>query len=242
MTIKKSDSTRLPDGAAALAETGGNSYSPMSNVLDLLWNAKVPDGLFDPWNEQNADDAGPDSLRQRRLMLAAHLSAPEPTLLMVGEAPGYRGCRMSGIAFVSERQLVGGTIPRAHTSGRLSSKECRRLTWWEGSAAVVWEGLRTVGAHQPARTILWNAVPWHPYNAHPLSNRPLSQMEREAGRPILDALLQALPRNIAIGAVGRVAEASLKDKVPRVSYVCHPAARGGRARFAEDLRRALDAS
>jgi hypothetical protein len=99
-----------------LAEIGGNPDSPMAAVLDLLRNAKVPDGLFDPGNEQSADDAGPESLRQRRLILTAHLSVPEPTLLLVGEAPGYRGCRMSGITFVSERQLVEEAIPRAHAS------------------------------------------------------------------------------------------------------------------------------
>src|SRR5262249_50780611 len=44
----------------------------------------------------------------RRERLSAYLGArAEAPLLLVGEAPGFRGARVSGIPFTSERQLTG---------------------------------------------------------------------------------------------------------------------------------------
>lgn len=51
------------------------------------------------------DGAGADVRRARlRAYLESRADAP---LLLVGEAPGYRGARVSGVPFTSERQLTG---------------------------------------------------------------------------------------------------------------------------------------
>ena len=51
------------------------------------------------------DGAGARLRRQRlRDYLESRIDAP---LLLVGEAPGYRGARVSGLPFTSERQLTG---------------------------------------------------------------------------------------------------------------------------------------
>ena len=50
----------------------------------------------------------------RRHNLTRYLSAMEqsrPTLLLVGEAPGYRGCRLTGIPFTSSHTLVQEMVP-----------------------------------------------------------------------------------------------------------------------------------
>ena len=119
----------------------------------------------------------------RRDRLRAYLEArAEAPILVVGEAAGYRGARVSGIAFTSERQLTG--------SGPA-----------EASATIVHRVLGELGLED--EVLLWNVVPTHPGTA--TSNRPPTRSEIEAARPFLAELVQG--RRVV--AVGRVAAAAL---------------------------------
>jgi len=78
-----------------------------NNKLAKLLTDTLPPGrrrLFNPWRDRCADDLpsnGPDAKLAR---LAAHLDC-NPRFILCGEAPSYRGCRHSGIAFTSEHLL-----------------------------------------------------------------------------------------------------------------------------------------
>jgi len=100
----------------------------------------------------------------------------------VGEAPGYRGARISGIPFTSERQLTG--------SGPA-----------EATATIVQRVLGDLGLAQDV--LLWNIVPTHPGTVS--SNRAPSRAEVVAGRVFADEL--AAGRRVI--AVGRIAHAAL---------------------------------
>jgi uracil-DNA glycosylase len=116
--------------------------------------------------------------RRRRERLAWYLEEKRATrLLLVGEAPGFRGARVSGIPFTSERQLTG--IGPA-----------------EATATVVQETL----AELELDALCWNVVPTHPGTA--TSNRPPTRAEIAAGLPFLAEL--ATGRDVL--AVGRLAE------------------------------------
>jgi uracil-DNA glycosylase family 4 len=120
-------------------------------------------------------------LRRERLARYLDERADAP-LLLVGEAPGYRGARISGIPFTSERQLTG--------QGQA-----------EATATVVHRVLEELGLAE--RVLLWNVVPTHP--GTPRSNRRPTRGEVEAG---LSFALE-LARGRRIVAVGRVAAAAL---------------------------------
>lgn len=119
----------------------------------------------------------------RRDRLRAYLDAHAcADTVLVGEAAGYRGARISGIPFTSERQLTG--------SGPA-----------EATATIVHGVLAELGLE--GSVLLWNVVPTHPGTA--LSNRRPTRGEIEAGRPFLDEIV----RGRRVIAVGRVAESVL---------------------------------
>jgi uracil-DNA glycosylase len=143
----------------------------------------------------------------RRERLAAYLdSRRSAPLLLVGEAAGYRGARVSGIPFTSERQLTGRGPA-------------------EASATIVHRVLAELGIED--RVLLWNVVPTHPGTA--ASNRSPTRAEIVAGRPFVAQLAhcrRVLP-------VGRVAERALG--VRGVRHPSHGGATAFRAGLIEWL-------
>jgi uracil-DNA glycosylase len=148
----------------------------------------------------------------RRARLAAYLDERRGAdVLLVGEAAGYRGARVSGLPFTSERQLTG--------SGPA-----------EASATTVQRVLEELGLERSV--LCWNLVPTHPHRAgQPQSNRAPTCGEIATARPFLEEL--AAGRRVL--TVGRLAALEL-----RAPYIRHPA-HGGGAAFRAGLMRELDA-
>jgi uracil-DNA glycosylase len=116
----------------------------------------------------------------RRRRLCAYLEArADAEVLLLGEAAGYRGARVSGIPFTSERQLTGRGPA-------------------EATATIVQRTLIELGLEP----LCWNVVPTHPGTDS--SNRRPTTAEVAAARPFLDEL--AAGRRIL--AVGRLAAAA----------------------------------
>ena len=119
----------------------------------------------------------------RRDRLRRYLVEREPApLLLVAEAPGYRGTRVSGIPLTSERQLTG--VGPA-----------------EATATIVHRTLAELGLEEDV--LLWNLVPTHPGTA--TSNRAPTRAEIEQS----ESFLAELARGRSVIAVGRLAHARL---------------------------------
>ena len=112
----------------------------------------------------------------------------EAPYLVVGEAAGYRGARVSGIPFTSERQLTG-TGPG------------------EATATVVRRTLAELGVAN--EVLLWNVVPTHPGTVR--ANRRPTTAEIRGGMSFLEELLIG---RVPI-AVGRVAHSVLGGQYVR---------------------------
>lgn len=189
------------------------------------------DGLFNPWADHCPHDAEGNGPQPKLQRLAQHLDC-DPLFILAGEAPGYQGCRYSGIAFTSERLLGEGAIPRIPTlAQRLST---RRLPFSEPSATIVWKTLYRLGIAE--RTILWNAMQLHPHRADNLwSNRTPTPQEIKLGEPAMRMLIAAYPQ-AKIVAVGKKAEGLLSDMGIRTAGTVRHPANGGATEFAQGLQ------
>lgn len=188
-------------------------------------------GLFNPWRDRCPHDAAGNGPAEKLNRLALHLDC-NPEFILAGEAPGYQGCRYSGIAFTSERLLGEGAIPRIPAlTGRLST---RRLPFSEPSATIVWKTLYRLGVAE--RTVLWNAMQLHPYRLDNLwSNRTPTPDEIKLGEPALQILIETFPA-ARIVAVGKKSEGLLREMgIPIAGSVRHPA-NGGATEFAAGLK------
>jgi uracil-DNA glycosylase len=103
-------------------------------------------------------------------------------LLIIAEAPGYRGTRVSGIPLTSERQLTGNGPA-------------------EATATIVHGVLADLGCED--EVLLWNAVPTHPGDAG--SNRRPTRREIAAGV----SFARELAGSRRVVPVGRVAHEAL---------------------------------
>jgi uracil-DNA glycosylase len=162
----------------------------MEELIERLRGARIG-ATFNFYRDGEGADA-----RCERLL--AYLQAREDApLLLVGEAAGYRGARVSGIPFTSERQLTGAGPA-------------------EATATIVHRVLDELGIEQDV--LLWNVVPTHPGTAK--SNRRPTRAEVEAGLPFL----RELARDRRPIPVGRLAHSVLGD--PYVRHPSHGGACG----------------
>jgi uracil-DNA glycosylase family 4 len=128
-------------------------------------------------------------------------------ILLVGEAPGYRGTRVSGIPLTSERQLTGEGPS-------------------EATATIVHRTLLELGLAEDV--LLWNVVPTHPGSE--CANRRPTRAEVAAAWPFLDELA----RGRRIVGLGRLAQAVLG--CPYVRHPAHGGASAFRVGLLESLR------
>jgi len=177
---------------------------PSSKATDLARDlvATLPVGaanLFSPWHDVCPEDLVTNGPTEKLVRLAHHVDC-NPRLLVVGEAPGYQGCRHSGLPFTSEAQLLDGTIPRIPPVVRLTH---RPRPYKELSATVMWRTLHKLKLAEQA--IVWNALQMHPHRpGEPNSNRTPKATELAHGAAALRILTNAFP-DAPIVAVGRKA-------------------------------------
>jgi len=142
-------------------------------------------------------------------------------ILMVGEAPGYRGCRLTGVAFTSEFILLSGA-DRFEIFGRsrgyMKTNEFTDISK-ESTATIMWNALQRI-KHLP---LLWNAFPFHPFkNTFFQSNRTPTNDELKIGEGYSRGLIQLFDIK-AVVAIGSRAESTLINIGINFKKVRHPA-------------------
>jgi len=199
---------------------------PARMILDRL-DAASTATVFNPY-------AGVDELSvMRRHNLSLYLrrmAERHPRLLLLGEAPGYRGCRVTGVPFTSESILLAEPCPLGLFGAAAGFRGGGGRLQREASATAVWSTL----AELNRLPLLWNAFPYHPHRPdEPDSNRPPTIRELAAGREIVDLLLDmfAIERVIAVGNKAAVALERWGVAAAKVRHPSH----GGQTIFRREL-------
>lgn len=196
---------------------------------DWLASTAVPENVFNPYAGQS------EAALICRANLTHYLTLMQerrPTVLLLGEAPGYRGCRLTGIPFSSEHTLASIPFFRAADGFQksISGSAPRR----EASAHIVWQTLGDLAV----LPVLWNAFPFHPHRpGQAESNRSPLVGEIVLGEPFTRELLASFPIETVVAVGKKPSQALARWGIPALT-VRHPA-HGGGAQFRAELRRAL---
>ena len=165
--------------------------------------------------------------------LGLTLAQPGRRILLVGEALGYRGGRLTGIPFSSERLLLRPSHPFPRSLSQ--NVEIKGATS-EATATLVWNAL----AGRRRIPLFWNAFPFHPHLPRdPWSNRAPTRSEIDEGAHYLASLaeLQQPERIAGLGKKGCLAaRRALPGRV--ITPLRHPSY-GGKIEFLEGLAKFL---
>lgn len=134
-----------------------------------------------------------------------HIATNKIDIMLIGEAPGYRGCALTGIPFTDEAQLrcpqnnyAIGAWPRHKETGKTS----------ERSASAMWSQMRKYHI----TPLMWNVFPFHPYYEGKIkSNRTPTKAEINEGIKYIDALISIFSiKTSQIFAIGKKASSALE--------------------------------
>lgn len=219
-----------------------SNANAVSQFIQMLETFPSMSNVFNPWRDiDSVNDNSQAAAQQRRCNLHAYLTERQnrARVLLVGEAPGFNGCKFSGIAMTSERILLGHHPKVAADcvfdgpKARTSVLTLKPLGMAEPTASIAWAMMHAAG-FDSREFAIWNAFAFHPHRPEvALSNRAPTQSELDANQPILQAYLALFPQAQVI-AVGRVAQRTLHTLGIEATAVRHPAM-GGANEFREQM-------
>lgn len=165
--------------------------------------------ITNPYREERCKD--------HLLQYLRHLKSSGVDVMLVGEAPGYRGCALTGIPFTDEVQLRHPENTYA-LGDWVHSGSIGNTT--ERSASAVWPALR----EYHIIPLMWNAFPFHPYQeGKKASNRTPTQSELKEGLRYLEALRSIFAiEDSRVFALGKKAKEML-GLTSDSHYIRHPA-------------------
>ncbi|MBD3349927.1 MAG: hypothetical protein GF364_00395 [Candidatus Lokiarchaeota archaeon] len=150
-----------------------------------------------------------------------------PTILLVGEAPGYKGCRKTGIPFTSGNILALHRLYQPIRTKLTYNKKDKEMT-----ATIVYS---VIDERIFKRCVFWNSFPFHPHEKDKhKTNRPPTSDEIKEGRSYLNLLDNIFQFEIYAG-IGKSGIKCL-DMVgcENSFYIRHPS-HGGKREFTKGL-------
>ena len=196
----------------------------MNKLVRKLSKTKAPKDAKNPWDFSCKGNA----IRRKNLEgYFAKMAEIKPSVLLVGEAPGYRGCGRVGMPFSSEKLVLSHPFFSDKSTFGIENEGSPMA---EASATIVWKTFDSLGFYP----LMWATYPFHPHEPNdPFSNRAPRSEEVALGKEFIEDVLSLFEIKHLV-AVGRVAERCLTGMGYEVHAVRHPS-RGGATMFAKGL-------
>lgn len=193
--------------------------------VEMLGKVKAPEHSYNPWSY----DLKSNKLRRDNLISYLKIMSKKGTsVLLVGEAPGYRGTRKTGTPFSPEKIILTNSFFKGDEKFSVENAE---NPMGEASATIVWRVMDELKFYP----LFWAAFPFHPHQpGDHESNRTPSKEDIEFGRPILQALMDLFDIK-TIAAVGRAGEKTLLEMGIETSFIRHPS-HGGATLFRKGMQ------
>lgn len=202
----------------------------LEKFVESLARTKVTPNVYNQYSYEYEEST---IRRENLLIYLKKMIEVKPKIMLVGEAPGYRGCKMTGVPFSSEHMLmesIEGLNIFGKENGYKLIEEKDKLPK-EATATMIWSTLMEEGI----MSLSWNAFPFHPHKKGNLnSNRMPLKKELLIGKTSLLQMIEMFEiENIV--AVGNKAEESLKSLEINCTKVRHPA-QGGKNKFVAGIK------
>lgn len=208
-----------------MAETKSKSRR-LSRIWELLEDRvfSVPsrDDAFNFYRDvdSSVDRSDGDEIRRKNLRRYLEDVVDSAEVLVVGQSPGWRDCRFSGVPFTSQAQLLRPDFP---VNGDRSSRGPNPLS--ERTATQLWENLLP---YYPT-LLFWYSYPIHGHRPGATqTDRTPTRRELDEFGPVVEGIYEILDPEQVV-AVGRSAQTALENLEIEHSYVRHPAYGGVRA-------------
>ncbi len=193
--------------------------------VEMLGKAKAPEHSYNPWSY----DLKSNEIRRDNLISYLKMMMKNNTkILLVGEAPGYRGTRKTGTPFSPEKIIL--TNPFFKLDEKFSVENIEN-PMGEASATVVWRVMDELKFYP----LFWAAFPFHPHKpGNPESNRTPTKQEIMVGQKFIKELIDMFSITKVV-ALGRAGEKTLNEMGIETSFIRHPS-HGGATLFRAGMK------
>jgi uracil-DNA glycosylase len=206
------------------------------DFLPFIERLSLVETAPDAYNQYGAGDNPYNALRRANLeRYLQDTYARQPKIALIGEAPGYKGMRLTGIPLISRRMLLQGVTSLGMFGTQRGYQDVPEpgfeRTQSEQSGTIAWTALAELGVVP----MIWAAFPFHPHEPDKLlTNRAPRRTEVKIGQSFLLEMLEHFKPQKVI-AFGNVAFGSLTELGIPCVKIRHPA-QGGKNDFVAGLR------
>jgi hypothetical protein len=199
-----------------------NNNHTISEFIDELKKQKSTFTVSNPYLESGVSE-------NLKAYLECMINIDGKRILLIGEAPGYKGCKITGIPFTS-----GKVFEKVKHPVLLEIKDKLILSKIEAesTATIVWNYLAT----KNSTPLFWNSFPYHPHpKGNENKNRAPTDEEIKYGVKFLRDLYAIFKPEIIAG-IGKSGVDCAERAFPEltIQYIVHPSF-GGKAEFKKGM-------